>query len=149
MPRVKEMKKKEKDEIVGMLHGVPLFSNLKKRHLKSIADSGFVQSFRTGDTIVKKGDTGSAFYVVLSGSAQARKGTRVLTELGQGQFFGEMAVLDGGPRSADVIATGDTKCFSLSFWDFHGIRIHESEITEVIIKELVRRLREKVEMLTD
>lgn len=143
------MNKKEKDEIVGVLQGVPLFSSLKKRHLKSIADSGFVHSFRTGDIIVKKGDTGSSFYVVLSGSAQAKKGTRVLTELGQGQFFGEMAVLDGGPRSADVTATDNTKCFKLSFWDFQGIRKGDPEITEIILKELVRRLREKVEMFTD
>ena len=122
---------------------------MKTKHLQRLAKEGKLLSFATGQTIIQQGAGGVGFYLILEGKAQAKKGKRVLTELGKGQFFGEMALLDGGPRSADVVASEPTKCFCLTFWNFEGIRRGDPEITEVILKEVVRRLREKVEMLTD
>jgi CRP-like cAMP-binding protein len=107
------MNKKEKDEIVRMLQAVPMFSSLSKSHLRTLADEGSVESFPADKVIVKEGGTGSAFYIVLKGKVQAKRGTKVLDELERGQFFGEIAVLDGRPRLADVIAKDTTECLIL------------------------------------
>lgn len=130
-----------------MLRGVPLFASMNDRHLRRLAKEGKPLSFSAGEMIIKKGATGTGFYLVLKGKAQAKKGDRVLTEFRRGQFFGEMALLDNGPRSADVVASEPTECFCLTFWDLQGIRYKDPKITEAILKELAKRLRETDEML--
>jgi len=120
---------------------------MNNRHLRRLAKEGKSLSFSAGDVIVKKGAEGLGFYLVLKGKAQAKKGNRVLKELGRGQFFGEMALLDNGPRSADVVASEPTECFGLTHWNFEGIRHANPEMTEAILRELAERLRETDEML--
>lgn len=118
-------------------------------HLQKLAKEVELKSFAAGERILKKGVYGIGFYLVLKGKVQAKKGNRVLREFGRGQFFGEMTLLDGSPRSADVVAIEPTKCLFLSFWDFQEIRREDPAMTEVLLKELVRRLRETDEMLSD
>jgi CRP-like cAMP-binding protein len=120
---------------------------MNNRHLRRLAKEGKPVSFSAGEVIVKKGAEGVGFYLVLKGRAQAKKGSRVLKEFEKGQFFGEMALLDNGPRSADVVASEPTDCFGLTHWDFEGIRHEDPEMTEAILRELARRLRETDELL--
>jgi CRP-like cAMP-binding protein len=137
----------DQKELVKLLQDVPLFASMNDRHLRRLAKEGKPLSFSSGEMIIKKGAAGIGFYLVLKGRVQVKKGDRVLTELGRGQFFGEMALLDNGPRSVDVVASEPTKCFCLTFWDLHGIRHKDPKITEAILKELARRLRQTDEML--
>ena len=134
--------------LVKSLKGVPLFTGMSNSHLQKLAKEVKLKSFAAGEMILKEGVYGVGFYLVLKGKVQAKKGNRVLKELGGGQFFGEMTLLEGSPRSADVVAVEPTKCFFLSFWDFQEIMREDPTITEVILKELVRRLRETDEMLS-
>ena len=99
-------------ERIALLKKVSLFSNLSEAHLDSIAEFCAERSFKEGDIVVKQGDSGIGLYIIGSGKMKIVKETAGgekldIAELGPGDFFGEMAVLDSAPRSADVIALED------------------------------------------
>lgn len=128
---------------VQLLKGVPLFASLSDKHLQIIFQSAKEIQFAPGMTIVREGDRSKVgFFLVLDGQVEVRKGDKVLSPLGAGQFFGEMAVLDGQPRSADVVATAPTKCLVLASWDIKALIKTHPELAHEIIAELTRRLRQ-------
>lgn len=88
-----------------MLAQVPLFANLSPRHLKRLAELTEEQRYMETATVVREGDIGDTFYVILEGEARVvgRSG-KVLNRLYPGDFFGEISLLDGGPRTASVVA---------------------------------------------
>lgn len=126
-----------------LLKGVPLFSSLSDKHLQAIAKMAKETQFSQGTTIVQEGDRSKVgFFLILDGQVEVRKGNKVLSRLGAGQFFGEMAVLDGQPRSADVVAATPTKCLVLASWDIKALIKTYPELAHEIIAELARRLRQ-------
>ena len=125
-----------------MLRGVPLFAGLDEKDLKTIAESGREVFFESGKTMLRKGESGLAFLLVLDGSVEVRKDGKSIAKLGKGQFFGEMTVIDDQPRSADVVATQPTNCFGLTAWSFDAVISSYPSIARQIMKELVRRLRQ-------
>lgn len=139
----------EKKKVIPLLLEVPLFSSLNKKALGNIANSAAMRTFQSGSTIAKEGDSGVAFYLILNGSVEVRRGRKVLAKLGHGQFFGEMALFDKQPRSADVVALEDTDCLLLTSWALSGVIAANPKIAEQIISELVRRLRESNRALSE
>jgi len=129
------------DSIINMLGSSAIFAGLKKGQLKSIARSSKERSFKSGDEIVREGDLGVGFYLILGGSAEVRRAGRVLTRLGRGQFFGEMGLLDQQPRSADVVALEETNCLVLSAPTFWSLVSTNPKIARTMVQELARRLR--------
>src|SRR2546425_10827833 len=87
-----------------MLEMTPLFSGLSKGQLKSIVRSSKERSFKKGDAIVREGESGVGFYLIVGGSAEVRRDGRSLTKLARCRFFGESALLVQQPTSADVVA---------------------------------------------
>jgi CRP-like cAMP-binding protein len=84
---------------------VPLFSGLAPRHLKRLADLTEEQRYMEGARVVREGDVGDTFYVILEGGANVVSGSgRIVNRLQPGDFFGEISLLDGGPRTATVVA---------------------------------------------
>ena len=128
-------------DTVAALAGVPFFEGLGEKTLKSIASSGKEISYKDGNKIVDEGVSGVGFYLILDGKAEVRKGSRVLATLGKGQFFGEMSLIDGQPRSADVVAAAPTRCWALTTWAFSGLLKDHPEIALPMLKEMVKRLR--------
>jgi CRP/FNR family cyclic AMP-dependent transcriptional regulator len=133
--------------IEDALAQVPLFSQLSRRDLKRLAKGTVSRQFSKGHVIVKEGDQALAFYLILSGRAEIVKGAgepkpRVLNTLGPGDFFGEMALLDGYLRSASVRALEDTECLLLSRWDFLAELRTSPYIAVQMLPILSRRLRE-------
>jgi CRP/FNR family transcriptional regulator, cyclic AMP receptor protein len=128
-------------DAVDVMAGVPYFDGLNDKARKSIANEGKVIDYEAGKIIVGEGGTGVGFYLVLDGKVEVRKGAKVLAELGKGQFFGEMSLIDGLPRSADVYAVAPTKCWVLASWSFAGVLKAHPEIAAPMLKELVKRLR--------
>ena len=121
-----------------MLSGVPLFAGLDEKDLNT--EGKFF--FESGKTILRKGESGLAFLLVLDGSVEVRKDGKSIAKLGKGQFFGEMTVIDDQPRSADVVATQPTNCFGLTAWSFDAVISSYPSIARQMMKELVRRLRQ-------
>ena len=127
---------------------VPIFSALDSKELEAIAKAGKQQSYGAGQNIVEQGATGVGFFFVLDGDVEVRQKGKTLAKLGKGQFFGEMALIDGQPRTADVVAVGPTECFALSAWSFASLVKTEPKIALGVMKELVKRLRETDKILT-
>lgn len=127
--------------IAELMGQAPIFATLTERQLRGLAKTTKVLSYPAGTQIVKMGEPGIAFYIVLSGGAEVRQGSRVLAKLAPGQFFGEMTLLDEQPRSADVVATGPTECAVLSRWEFWGFAKTEPEVLQGVLAEMARRLR--------
>ncbi|MDE1858493.1 MAG: cyclic nucleotide-binding domain-containing protein [Thaumarchaeota archaeon] len=124
-----------------MLANVPYFEGIDEKTRRAVAKEGKLLSYDAGKMIVGEGGSGVGFYLVIDGKVQVRKGSKVLATLEKGQFFGEMSVIDGAPRSADVVALAPTKCWVLSAWSFSGLVKAHPELAMSMLKELVKRLR--------
>jgi len=135
--------------LVEMLQSVPLFSGLKDKQIKTVLGSGKQLRFDTGDQIVKEGDSGVGFYLIVDGNVEVRRKGKLLSKLGSGDFFGEMSLLDKQPRSADVVATTPVTCFGLTSWAFSGIVRSEPDIAVNLMQELAKRLRRTNKTLTE
>src|SRR5438552_17053680 len=96
-----------------MLEMTPLFSGLNKGQLMAIVKSSKERSFKKGEAIVREGEFGVGFYLIVGGSAEVRRDGRSLTRLARGQFFGELGVLDQHARPAAVVAVAETDCVVL------------------------------------
>lgn len=124
----------------------PIFQHLSRSSLESVARSAKVQRFGAGDVLVKEGTDASAFFVIVNGEAEVVKGMGredavVLDKLGPLDFFGEMALLDGFPRSASVRAITECECIVLVRWDFLGLVRANPQVALEVLPVLSRRLR--------
>src|SRR5512145_1882968 len=131
---------------IEVLRTVPLFGLVPERDLLALA--GLVRERRQpkGGMILTQGDEGEALFLIRSGQVKvtvvAEDGREViLSVLGEGEFFGEMALLDDEPRSAHVIAMEDSDLLVLRREDFEGILAQSPQIALSLLRELTRRLR--------
>lgn len=124
------------------LSHVSLFSGLSRKDLERVADESDVVSFTSGQTVVEEGMLGETMFVVLSGEAKAMRGTRRLATIRPGDFFGEIAVLDGSPRSATVVA--ETPLVVVRLFRRTLMRLLEAEpqLALKILDGIVRRIRD-------
>jgi CRP-like cAMP-binding protein len=127
-------------EWAAVLADVPLFDGLSRRHLAKVAGLARSKRFAAKTTIVAPTSPADAFYVILDGRATVRAGARRV-RLGVGEFFGEMALLDGGARSATV--TADTELLAMVIPRRAFLRVLEEEpkIAIAIMATLTRRVR--------
>jgi CRP/FNR family transcriptional regulator, cyclic AMP receptor protein len=135
-------KELEAPKAAALLRKIPMFATLDQQLLDDIVRSSATSNFAAGSTIAKQGDEGSSLYLILNGRVEVRRGPRVLSKLNQGQFFGEMSILDGQPRSADVTAIESTECLVLERSKFEELVRAHPELALEILKEVVGRLRE-------
>jgi CRP/FNR family cyclic AMP-dependent transcriptional regulator len=140
---------KESASILSMLEKTSLWSGLSKQDLKAIARLSKERSYEPGETIVRKGEGGVGFYLILEGTVEIKSDGKTLSTLGPGQFFGEMSVLDNQPRSADVVVVGPTKCLTLSAWSFNAMISENPKIALRMLQEFVRRLRSTNKALSE
>jgi len=127
----------------AVLQDLPLFSTVPKRHLKKIAALTREARFSPGTAIVRKGERGDDFFVILDGEASIVRGSGLPPiTLGQGAHFGEMSLIDGGERSATVVAKTEMHCLRLSRTPFLKMLKGEPEITLGLLQELTARIRE-------
>jgi CRP/FNR family cyclic AMP-dependent transcriptional regulator len=138
----------ETNAIVEMLQKTPLWSGLTEKELKVIARSFKELKYESGDVIVRKGEAGVGFYLMAEGTVEARSDGKVLSKLGPGQFFGEMSILDGQPRSADVVALEPSRCLALTAWSFKSIVSNHPTMALKLLQESVRRLQMNAQILS-
>jgi CRP/FNR family transcriptional regulator, cyclic AMP receptor protein len=123
------------------LRKVPMFSGLDKKELDMIGTLVHEQSYAAGTTIVKTGAGGHGLYIIKEGQVSVIQDGRTVATMGPGQFFGEISVLDGGPRTADVRADSDTVCLTLISWEVKPLLMEDASITYKMLLEMVKRLR--------
>ena len=131
----------ERTEALPALKGVPLFAGLTPQQLRRVAEVGRVKLFRSGTAIVHLGEPGDTFYVILDGHALVVRETGRPLKLHTGDFFGELALIDNAPRSADVIATDDVTALAIGHAAFKKLLRSEAAFTHAILKTVVGRLR--------
>ena len=127
----------------SVLAGMPLFANVPKRHVRKIAALTKEMRFPAGGAIVRLGERGDGFFVVLEGTASVLRasGLHPLT-LGPGDYFGEIALIDGAERTATVVAQTEVRCLRLGTTPFLKMLKSEPEIAILILKQLAGRIRE-------
>ena len=126
---------------VSLLSTVPLFSTLSRRQLRRVADNAEEVRYAQGRAIVRQGARGDAFFVIAEGEAKVVRGNRSIGRLGPGDFFGEMALLDGRPRSASVVALTPIVTIRLTRARFNKVVESEPTLARAIMAELAARVR--------
>lgn len=127
---------------IRMLADVPLFAGLSRRHLRRLAEHADLASFREGEPIVREGRAGGTFYVLVQGEARVQRRGRTIGTLGPGEFFGEISLLDGGPRTADVVAATPLVAIRVFKQAFDRMLGEERGVAARILAVVARRLRE-------
>jgi len=142
----------ELKQTVGFLQNVPLFHGLNNRHLELLAKRMVGRQYSAGQPIVTQGHGGEGFFVIVSGKAEASReradGEKVtVNTFGPTDFFGELALLDEGLRTASVIAAEPTQCLALTRWDFLTTLREDTEMSVIILQELAKRFRRALDSL--
>ncbi len=127
---------------VEVIERVPLFTNMSPRDIEGIAALFKERRFAAGETITKQGAGGAAFYLIESGEAIVSVGGRQRSTLTRGDYFGEMALIDEGARSATITASTELVCYGLTYWEFRPLVQQNSTIAWNLLQTLVKRLRD-------
>lgn len=129
------------DERISLLREVGLFQGVDEEGLAAVAGKASEIAFDAGRTIVRQGEIGTGFFLIISGRAKVIRDGRTLAELTPGQFFGELSLLDQQPRIAQVVAETSTECLALASWDFEAILASQPGVALAILRGVARRLR--------
>ena len=137
---------------VDFLNRVPLFRGLKKRQLERLAGKFVPREYAAGQAIVTQDKGGEGIFIIVSGQAEAIReradGAKVVVNtFGPTDFFGEMALLDDGLRTASVVATEATQCLALTRWDFRAVLKEDVDMAITILEELAKRFRMALDVL--
>jgi CRP-like cAMP-binding protein len=117
------------------LKTIPLFSSLSDKALDTVSVFASETSVSTGKRLVHEGDYSYDLIVIETGTADVIKGGEVIGSLGPGDVFGEMGMLSGGRRTADVIATSSMRLITLSKWDFKRISAEVSDQLQSLVEQ--------------
>lgn len=131
-------------EKILFLRHVSLFAHMTSRELGRIAEIAEEIVAPAGSAIITEGEYGDCLYVIVEGGVSIRHGAQELAALKGENYFGEMSILDGEPRSATAVATTDCLLLRIKQRDFHAILARHFESSLAIIKTLSHRLREQI-----
>jgi CRP/FNR family transcriptional regulator, cyclic AMP receptor protein len=137
-----------KQDPVKMLADVPIFEGLSKKELSQIAGAAKEITHRQGSVLARQGQSGVGFFLILDGSAGVKVGDRSRGRLGPGDFFGEISLLDGGPRTATVTAETEVVTLGLTPWDFKRLVESSPAIAAKMLKVMAQRLRSSAKDLS-
>ncbi len=127
---------------VEALQRVPLFAELSQHEIHQVARLFKERHFHQGETIIKEGSGGAAFFVIESGEAALFIGGKPHSALKAGQYFGEIALIDEGTRMATITATTDMVCYGVTFWDFRPLVEANGVIGWKLLQGMARMLRD-------
>jgi CRP/FNR family transcriptional regulator, cyclic AMP receptor protein len=134
--------------VIARLQSVPLFSGCSKRELQTISRATKDISHPAGTVIAREGEPGIGLFLIDDGTAEVTIGGRKKASLGAGDFFGEIALLDGGPRTATVTATSEVKLLGLTEWVFRGLMQEHPTIAIKTLEAMAGRLRDATKSAT-
>jgi CRP-like cAMP-binding protein len=125
-----------------LLRRVPLFADLSDRELKRLAQTFKERKFSAGDAIATEGQGGVGFFVIGEGTVAYSVGGQETGRGGPGQYFGEIALIDDGARSASVTAATDVTAYGLTSWEFRPLVEANAGIAWELLQAMAKRLRQ-------
>ena len=133
------------DRRAELLGGCPLFGGVRPEDLAAISERAFEVDFPSDHVIARQGEIGTGLFVIVDGAVRVVRDGAELARLGPGDFFGEMSVIDGLPRVAQVVTTEETRCLALASWEFERLVLDHPAIGLAILRGLSARLRARTE----
>jgi CRP/FNR family cyclic AMP-dependent transcriptional regulator len=129
-------------DVVQSLKGVPLFAGVGDKELGRLAKVMRESRFDEGQEITTEGRSGIGFFLIEEGNASVSLRGEIVRTLGPGDHFGEIALIDEGPRSATVIASTDLRCRGMAAWEFRSFVQEHPEVAWPLLETLASRLRD-------
>ncbi len=133
------------DRRTELLGGCPLFAGVRPDDLGAIGERAIEVDFPADHVIARQGEIGTGLFVIVDGAVRVVRDGVELARLRSGDFFGEMSVIDGLPRVAQVIASEPTRCLALASWEFERLVLDHPQIALAILRGLSARLRTRTE----
>ena len=130
------------DQKLELLKRVPLFSELDRRGLEALAQLTEEVKVEAGRVLMREGDIGDAFYVISDGSVRVERGGKPVATLGQGDFVGEFALVDHGPRTCTVTTDTPASLFVLGHREFHALLDSYPGVAKQVLIGLALRVRQ-------
>jgi CRP-like cAMP-binding protein len=124
-----------------LLKAVPLFRGLTRDQLQTLGRSLRERTFPAGSEVISEGQAGVGFFVIEDGTATVSVGGDERRQLGPGDYFGELALIDDQPRSATIVADSDLRCWGLTSWEFRPLVEQNASIAWSMLQTLAQRLR--------
>jgi CRP/FNR family transcriptional regulator, cyclic AMP receptor protein len=124
------------------LRGVPLFAGLSDDDLERLARQMKERRFSAGSTVTSEGAGGAGFFVIIDGNATVVVGDEERAQLGPGDYFGEIALIDEGMRSATINADTDLLCYGMTAWEFRPFIEEQPQVAWALLQTMARRLRD-------
>lgn len=134
-----------KDRRTELLGACRLFHGVDPKDLTAVAGRAIEVDFPADRVIARQGEIGTGFFLVVDGSVRVVRDGEELAVLGPGEFFGELSVLDGLPRVAQVVAVEPTRCLALATWDFEQVLLENPTLSLAVLRGLASRLRSVTE----
>jgi CRP/FNR family cyclic AMP-dependent transcriptional regulator len=134
-----------RDRVAELLSAARLFDGVDAEGMDRIAAVAVQVDFAGDHVIARQGEIGTGFFIIVTGAARVVRDGATIATIGPGDFFGELSVLDGRPRTAQVIAAGPTTCLALASWDFEAVLLGQPGVTLAILRGLASRLRDLTE----
>lgn len=131
-----------RERTTELLARTQLFAGVDEDGLRMIAERIHELDVPAERVIARQGEIGTGFYVIAEGSVRVVRDGETIAKLGPGDFFGELSVLDGKPRNAQVISAEPTICLALATWEFEEVVMAQPRVALAILRELAGRLRE-------
>ena len=133
---------------IELLGACRLFGGVGRDVLERVAAKATEVDFPAGHVIARQNEIGTGFFVIVEGQVRVIRDGQRLAELGPGDFFGELSVLDGQPRNAQVTAVGPCRCLAVASWDLEALLLEDPRLALAIIRGLAARLRATTEAAT-
>ena len=132
-----------------ILRTIPLFRGMTDQSIETISDLAVPALFAAGDVLVREGEPGDSFIVLIAGQATVEKDGQSIRSLGAGDFLGEIALIDGGPRTATVTATSPVEALTVDRAGFGRLMAEFPVVRLDLVSALTQRLREHAPTPTD
>src|SRR5207249_1571361 len=123
-----------------LLHRVPLFSDLGRNELDQVADSMKERRFEQGETLTVEGRGGVGFFVIEEGEAQVTVRDENRARLGPGDYFGEIALITEGARTATITAETPVKAWGMTMWDFRPLVEGNAQLSWKMLQAMAKQL---------
>jgi CRP/FNR family transcriptional regulator, cyclic AMP receptor protein len=125
-----------------LIRQVPLFSTLDKSEVQGVASSMKERNFNEGDTIASEGQAGIGFFIIDEGEAGVSVGGEERATLKHGDYFGEVALIDDGARTATITAKSPLKCYGITSWEFRPLVEGNAGLAWKMLQMMAKRLRD-------